>query len=67
MTVNEPTLTRTETSKTVPMLSVQSLKKVYQVEGGEIASGTGGADVGVRAVGLDVPVGGAVAEAPRRP
>ena len=36
MTVNEPTLTRTETSKTVPMLSVQSLKKVYQVEGGEI-------------------------------
>jgi NitT/TauT family transport system ATP-binding protein len=36
VTVNEPTLTRTETSKTVPMLSVQSLKKVYQVEGGEI-------------------------------
>jgi NitT/TauT family transport system ATP-binding protein len=36
VTVNEPTTTRANAATTAPMLSVRALKKVYQVEGGEI-------------------------------
>jgi NitT/TauT family transport system ATP-binding protein len=36
VTVNEPTTTRANAGIAAPMLSVRELKKVYQVEGGEI-------------------------------
>ena len=36
MTVNEPITTPTEADAGMPILSVRGLKKVYQVEGGEI-------------------------------
>jgi NitT/TauT family transport system ATP-binding protein len=36
VTVNEPTATSVATDPTQPMLSVQGLKKVYQVDGGQI-------------------------------
>ena len=36
MTVNEPTLTQAQAKTAAPMLSVRQLRKVYQVEGGEL-------------------------------